>query len=321
MSAIPQDDALHLQLAMIAGNEPAGGLLECRYKVTDGRRRMGQSFHPADRPREFVETIRRLGAGTDTYIGCAPRRTRNGGAAAIERVWCLWADLDTPDAAARLDGFAPAPSILVLSGSHANRHAYWQLSEPLAPAHAEIANRRLAQHLGADMASTDAARILRPAGTLNHKNDPPRPVQCVRLELDQYTAAEVVGDLADPPAPARAPRALSVVRARSDDPLLLIPADEYVPALTGRPVTTGGYVQCPFHGGGQERTPSLRVYDTTWTCYGCAPQPGAGREHLGGSIYTLAALLSGYPLPLRGVDFLRVRDVLSRHFAIERAAA
>ncbi|MGA2926584.1 MAG: bifunctional DNA primase/polymerase, partial [Solirubrobacteraceae bacterium] len=80
---------------------------------------------------------------------------------------------------------------------------------------------------------------------------------------------------------AAAPRDTS----RGEDPLRRIPASEYVPILTGRPVDRHGYVQCPFHRGGNERTPSLRAYadpDRGWKCF------AAGCD-AGGDVYWLAA--------------------------------
>ena len=85
------------------------------------------------------------------------------------------------------------------------------------------------------------------------------------------------------------------------DPLQTIPATEYVPAITGRPVGCDGKAQCPFHAGGQERTPSLHAYpdDGGWYCYGC---------DAGGDIYVLAAMQ--YALDHRR-DFPEIRRRLA----------
>jgi len=61
---IPQTVALRLQLAAIVGNEPAGGLLEVRYRLRD-RPGMGQLFHAAERPESIIDSVLRLGARTD----------------------------------------------------------------------------------------------------------------------------------------------------------------------------------------------------------------------------------------------------------------
>jgi len=94
----------------------------------------------------------------------------------------------------------------------------------------------------------------------------------------------------------------------SDDPLKLIDARTYFERLTMRSVDDGGWAQCPFHKGGQERTPSLFVRGTLWACYAC--EPFGGRRAMGGNVYDLAALLWGFPVPLRGHDFGTVRERL-----------
>ncbi len=99
---------------------------------------------------------------------------------------------------------------------------------------------------------------------------------------------------------------------RGDDPLLAIPATEYIPILTGRPADMDGKVTCPWHGGGQERTPSLHAYDDPaqgWFCFGCTA---------GGSIIDFAARLYGVAPRGRGYHAVRERlvaDLLGRRAA------
>jgi hypothetical protein len=87
--------------------------------------------------------------------------------------------------------------------------------------------------------------------------------------------------------------------------LQTIPSAEYVPALTGRNVDRRGFVQCPFHAGGQERTPSLHVDSDTgqWYCHAPACQTGGG-------LLGFYARLTGRQVP-RDPDGFRefVRDV------------
>lgn len=301
MNVIPQHEALDFQLAAIIGREPEGGFLEVRFKVDGGMR---QQFIPCEERARAVTVIQGLGQRTDTFVGCAPRRDRKGIKAAIANVWTLWADADSPEAVEKLRQFRPLPAIAIRSGSPGHLHAWWPLRDAVRIGDAENANRRLAVHLGADVRSTDAARILRPAGTLNHKYDPPLPVEAVRVQVDPRlpVLADVLADVPElrpepkPPKPQRDP--MTALRARRPqtafgDPLGAIPASEYVPLLTGRPVVHGK-VQCPFHGGGQERTPSLVVYpdDRGWACFGSCPAP-SGRKQFGGDIYVLGAALYG----------------------------
>lgn len=121
-------------------------------------------------------------------------------------------------------------------------------------------------------------------------------------------------------ASSRPPDRVRAGAGSGGDPLRSVAAREYFAALTGRSPNRAGYVRCPFHASGAERTPSLKVYETTWCCYACPPQPGAGRSHLGGGVYVLAALLGGFPLPLRGEDFGAVRDVLWAHLVAAEVA-
>jgi ferredoxin len=89
----------------------------------------------------------------------------------------------------------------------------------------------------------------------------------------------------------------------TDDPLSRFEADYYIEALTGREVKRG-FVQCPFHGDGDERTASLHTTGNLWYCHGC----GAG-----GSIYDFGALLYGIEPRKSGFDEIRVllgRDLL-----------
>lgn len=200
---IPQADALRMQLAAIAGNEPATSLFEIRSKRIRG---MAQMFIPVRELHRAATAILNGGQLADVYVSAAPRARENGTAEAIERVWCSWVDADSPEAVARLRKFQPWPSIVIRSSGTDNRmHAWWPLKESVSPAHAVQANRRLALALSADRAATDAARIMRPIGSLNHKHNPARPVKCVRLELDVFSVREIVHGLPDDPAYAPRP--------------------------------------------------------------------------------------------------------------------
>lgn len=282
---------------LIAGAEPAGGFLEVRHRRTD-RGGMGQSFFPWPEERAPVtELIRRLGRETDVYLGVAPRRRRHGGRDSVNQVHVVWVDADSKEAVEALGHFTPAPSLVISSGW--GKHGYWALRWGASPEEAEQANRRLAYALGADMASTDAARILRPPGTFNFKGTEPRPVVLEHLAVEVFEVGDVVGDLPDPPTPRRDPA--PAPRMDSDDPLLGVAPPVYVEALTRREVGRDGKAQCPFHAGGEERTPSLHAYPTAeagWTCFaGCG----------GGSIVDFGALLYGIEPRGRGYHEIRRR--------------
>jgi hypothetical protein len=191
---IPQRDALRLQLAMIAGNDPSTSRLELRWRNARGK--MARQFfgvREVDRATSAIQNVCQIG---DTFIGAAPRVRDGGTARDVEHSWALWADLDDAEALERVHKFTPAPSMVITTGSGGG-HAWWQLNRPLAGSWAQRANRRLAKALGGDLAATDPARVLRPAGTRNYKHEPPRPVVCVRLEFDAYKADQIVGRLPD----------------------------------------------------------------------------------------------------------------------------
>jgi hypothetical protein len=204
----PPGDALAAYLRAIVGREPPSSLVELRPLHLDGRRVVARAFLPVGELAEVERRVRALAARLNVYVGVAPRTRAEGHVGAVAHCWVLWADLDTGASIERLHAFRPWPSIVVRSGTGA--HAYWRLSQALAPAHAQRANRRLALALGGDLQATDAARILRPPGTLNHKHSPPSEVRCSRLEPVTFTAADVVGSLPDSehyrPRPARPPR-------------------------------------------------------------------------------------------------------------------
>jgi RepB DNA-primase from phage plasmid len=202
---IPQDDALRLQLAMLSGNEPASSYLELRPLDREGKPSQ-RAFLPARDISGAMAQIKSLASHLNVFIGAAPRVRQEGTAAAIERVWALWVDCDSQAAVTALRGFRPLPTVVICSGTGENMHGWWALRQPIRPEWARRANRRLALALGADPAATDPARIMRPAGTLNFKHDPPAAVVCVRVELDVFLMRDVVGSLADSPEYVRSER-------------------------------------------------------------------------------------------------------------------
>ena len=299
MSEIPQNEALRLQLAAMAGNEPYNSLTELRWRPA-GQSSMRQEFMFCRAHKATAERVRALADRGDVFIGAAPRVRRQGSADAIERSWALWVDLDQPDALARLEAFEPAPSIVLMTGSPGHALALWPLRHALTPAHLVRANRRLAHALAGDLAATDLARIVRVPQTANFKSDPPASVECVRLELAVFEARDVVGKRPDPPSTRPAAARPARMIDSSGDVLLALPATEYVPILLGRELNRDGKITCPWHAGGEERTPSLHAYpgDRGWFCWPC---------DRGGTIIDFGALLYGIDPRGRGYHDVRRR--------------
>lgn len=109
----------------------------------------------------------------------------------VSRLTTAWGDFDvaSPDEPSKpypslgaavdaLTSIAHSPRVMV--GSGAGVHAYWPLAEPTHElARIEAINRGIRDRLRGDNA-TDAARILRVAGTFNHKHGAPLPVELLR---------------------------------------------------------------------------------------------------------------------------------------------
>lgn len=289
---------------LLAGEAQPHELLELRFRFQAGG--MARRFYPATRPAGLVEAITRLGSRCDVYVGCAPRTRRSGGRDAIDRAWVLWAECDLPAARAALEAFAPAPTLVVASGSPHGRHAYWQLTEPVDVDALEDANRRLADALGADPACVDAARILRPPGTQNFKRDEPQPVWIALHRPERrYRLDALLEQLPDLPARPASPGAGAPARARDGDALLALTPDVYLPALLGEPIGRDRKVACPLH---EDSTPSLHAYPDHWYCFGC---------QTGGTIYDLASRL--WHLDTRGRGFIELRRRLEDVFPDKRS--
>jgi len=240
--------ALDGYLRMLAGLAPGARLLEIRFALR--YRDMGRLFIAAHSAPGASRLIRRLAARTDVYVGVCLRTRRAGGRDAIDRPHLAFVEIDAPDALDRLRAFPHLPSMTISSGSPGHAHAYFALSAPATVPELERANRRLAHALSGDLASVDAARILRPPSSWNHKHSPPTPVELI--ELDQarrYDLDQLIDGLDDPPGrPAvRTTTPPRTGRTDIDRLLLAIPAAEYVHALTGLSPDRTGKIHCPFH--------------------------------------------------------------------------
>ena len=292
---------------MIAGTCGESRFFDVRWRRPAGP--MRRRFFPLAALSDAQHTIEHLATRNDVYVGVAPRDTATrGGRAAISAAEVLWVESDDPQTALRLLAFAHPPSIAVASGSPGHLQLYWRLAAPCGVAALESANRRLALALGGDPASTDAARILRPPGTLNHKHDPPRRVEILACRPGlTVTLDALLKELAPdqgPSVPAARASDRRPPRSPVDRALLAIPSAEYARVLAGRIPNREGKVRCPFH---PDAHPSLQLYpDGGFYCFGS----GCRR---GGTIFDFAAHLWG--IPPRGAGFRELRRRLAECFA------
>jgi len=283
-------DALASYLGALFGPARASTLVEVRWRTAGG---MHRRFLCVDALERVASTIRSLGDGTDVYVGVLPRWRPGGGRAdVVGDGRTVWVDLDVPDGLRALEPVDPAPSLVVASGAAGHVHAYWRLRRAVPPRVIERANGRLAFALGGDLRAGDAARILRPPGTVNHKHD--APVRLAHHDPCVVALGELVGGLPDAPSGRPQPPARRAW-SRSDRLDVLAP-EVYVQRLTRQTVGRSRKVHCPLH---EDDTPSLHVYaeaDQGWFCFGC------GR---GGTVFDLAAALWGRELRGRGFAALR----------------
>jgi hypothetical protein len=118
--------------------------------------------------------------------------------------------LPTPDEGmAMLLSFPLAPTLLVSTGG--GYHGWWGLDELLDPdddllprwkqAWLDIADRA-GRHIDASVLA-DSARVLRLAGTANHKSDPPRPVELVVTNTAARWSHADLDDVLPIPAPQK----------------------------------------------------------------------------------------------------------------------
>jgi len=287
--------------------EVAAGRREADNTLTMRPRNDPARFPPAGDIAALVALVaHHRAAGEEVFATpLARREARSGKAGGVLDARCCWVDIDHPEGLQRLRAFTPRPHLVVYSGS-GGAHAYWHLASALNGEALEATNRTLAHHLGGDMSCFDRARIMRVAGTHNHKADRPCRLAYVDLASADVAPGRLVAGLVDPdpppPPPSPAQRARQHARVQADTAAQLDPP-AYFAALAGREVADrGGHVPCPLPGH-TEQISSCMVYESAqrgWWCYGCG---------CGGTIYDLASLLEGGPWghDLRGEQFNEVK--------------
>lgn len=139
---------------------------------------------------EYTETLQKiestaLNSSLDVYYGVARRKkvknSFTGKKQGFDQSLVLWADLDeVTDYEEQLKKFLLPPTIILNSGN--GFHCYWKLHTALDSVFdIETLLKGLTTILGADIAATDATRILRIPQTLNHKTNPPKQVAVVEF--------------------------------------------------------------------------------------------------------------------------------------------
>ena len=155
----------------------------------------------------------------DVYFGCSKfetsdNRTKDN----VKVIKAFWIDLDCGEAKAevnektgRPDGYIDQATALqefkkfcktiglpkpILVNSGRGIHAYWPLSAPVTRAEWEpVANRLnelcVIQKLYVDASVFEAARVLRIPGTLNFKDEPPKPVEVIDMSAEDVEYEDI----------------------------------------------------------------------------------------------------------------------------------
>jgi hypothetical protein len=278
----PQQSHLHL-----AALRRRGMFIELRVRA-DGR----WAKHFFDEPRPAGVMAQYLKATHDVYVGVIGRTAEQyGGDALPTHANVMWCEADNEAALVRAMDYTPHAHIVVRS-SPGKAHFYWLLNRDIPLEYIERGNKRLAHYLGCDPKATNTGRILRVAGTRNHKRGEPQRVAITRWETHNNVAAgALVGHLEDPAPPqpltavATRVRNVGLPSDADTEALRAIPAREYIPALTGRDVYRR-MVWCPFCTE-PEDAPSLSTggpHEELWICFGC---------EAAGDVFTMAARMWG----------------------------
>jgi len=296
---------------VVAGRRQADGSLRMRPRSKPER------FPPAGEIVALVALVRRhRRAGEEVF--CTPltrRQPRSGKAGDVLPARVAWVDIDEPAAMEALRRFRPLPHLVVYSGS-GGAHAYWRLAQAIEGDQLEATNRKLAHHLGGDLGCTDRARIMRVAGSHNHKADAPCRLAYCNLATRPVPAPTLTAGLADPAPPPPSPSAAEIRRHRArmaaDDGVHIAPPAYFAGLACVEVSDQGGHIPCPLPDH-TEQLASCMVYPDSgegWWCYGC---------QRGGTIYDLASLLDGgtWGRGLRGEEFAEVKERVRHQLGLE----
>jgi len=176
-----------------------------------------EKFFPVTETEAAIEFALGCVDTHNIFVGVAPRDMESGGADAVSQISLIWVDCDTPESVSALSQLPLEPSLVVASGTGDNKHAYFALTSEIDPELAERMNLALAQNLGGDQVCRDRARIMRLAGSRNHKHDPPTPVAIVASPGTRFGIEEITDRLGPLPE-AEAAAKPQAARKAAEDP-------------------------------------------------------------------------------------------------------
>lgn len=122
----------------------------------------------------LIKHIETSASRGDVYVAPALFRNHLVSKQSFRQSGVVWVDFDgnLPQDFS-LHG-VPKPSWVIQSSTSENAHCYWKLEKPVTdPYELEGINRGLAYAMDADKSGWDCTQLLRPPGTINHKNGLP----------------------------------------------------------------------------------------------------------------------------------------------------
>lgn len=148
---------------------------------------------------ERGDILARLLRADDCEVSMVPRTDKHP--FALGRAWVLWARLEAPECARRLECLRVGPTLVAREGASSRRTVLWALSEPLDGPWITRATERLSWALKGRRSAADAsALVLSPFTRVTVRRKKPQRVW-IEYQSDSYaTARQIVGALADAPA-------------------------------------------------------------------------------------------------------------------------
>jgi hypothetical protein len=147
---------------------------------------VGINCEPAE-----IERLLKKHQDKNIWFGPNLRNGRDGSKHGVCQLVAAHLDIDdvTQETEKKLSEFLQ-PTIRVQTSLPHRQQCYWIFKEPYEKdklKETENINLRILKHFGGDPGTQDASRVLRVAGSLNHKYDPPLPVKILELNpLSQY---------------------------------------------------------------------------------------------------------------------------------------
>jgi DNA polymerase III delta prime subunit len=128
-------------------------------------------FHWPTSKNNLINHVQTMTSTHEVYYGTGLFSKQEATKEGFKGTWFVWAEFDGSLPEPGVYAQVPAPSIKLRSSEEQHEHWYWKLDhfETNIEVIEEI-SRKLTYHLGADLGSWNANRVLRPPGTIHHES-------------------------------------------------------------------------------------------------------------------------------------------------------